>query len=150
MVLVSSRMHSCVTGSLPFAPAAYCTPLSPCTAASMARRLAAIKDRARGPTHSVPLFFSCKQQEKNRRPRTTGTCSLPVSSRMTTGNRRNRRRVGGRALPAITGRNRTKTGSRRNPSLQDKGPVLILRDARAPRPDLRHLYRTRAPGDEDG
>src|SRR5262249_32408859 len=50
--------------------AAYRAPLSPCTAASMARRPAAIKDRARGSTHSMPLF-SCKQQEKNRRPGTT-------------------------------------------------------------------------------
>src|SRR5262245_17265646 len=57
---------------LPFAPAAYCTPLSACTAASMARRPAAIKDRARGPTHSVPLLF-------------------PVN---------NRRKTGGRAQPA--------------------------------------------------
>src|SRR4029453_17278528 len=46
---------------LPFAPAADCTPLSPCTAASMAGRPAAIKDRARGPTHSMPPRFSCKQ-----------------------------------------------------------------------------------------
>src|SRR5262245_11257223 len=37
--------------------AACCAPLPPCTAASMARRMAAIKDRARGPTHSVPLFL---------------------------------------------------------------------------------------------
>jgi len=36
----------------------------------MARRPAAIKDRGCGLTHSVPLF-SCKQQEKNRRPGTT-------------------------------------------------------------------------------
>jgi hypothetical protein len=41
-------------------------------AASMARRLAAIKDRARDPAHSVPLFF-------------------PVN---------NRRKTGGRAQPA--------------------------------------------------
>src|SRR6516162_10728101 len=50
--------------------AAYRAPLSPCTAASMARRPAAIKDRARGLAHSMPLF-SCKQQKKNRRPGTT-------------------------------------------------------------------------------
>src|SRR5262249_41406305 len=105
---------------LPFAPAAYCTPLSPCTAASMARRPAAIKDRARGPTHSGAPAFSCKQQEKNRRPGTTGAGGLPVSSRKTTGNPRNLRRVGGRGLPSITGLSRTKTGNRRNPDLQDQ------------------------------
>src|SRR5262249_49780574 len=63
-------MRSCVTGSLPFAPAAYRAPSSPCTTASMARRPAAIKDRARDPTHSMPPF-SCKQQEKNNGPGTT-------------------------------------------------------------------------------
>jgi hypothetical protein len=84
----------------------------------MARRPAAIKDRARGPTRSMPPI-SCKQQEKNRRPGTTGACGFPVSSRMTTGNARDRRRVGRPGLPSITGRNRTKTGNGRNPGLHN-------------------------------
>src|SRR6516225_107344 len=129
MVLVSSRMRSCVTGSLPFGRL-------------IARRYRLARPRAwrdgrrrsrialAASTHSMPLF-SCKQQEKNRRPGTTwrrwlsrklqddhGKCARPAPR-------------GRPALPSITGPERTKTGGRRNPG-------------------LRHLYRTRAPQDEDG
>src|SRR5262245_51672249 len=96
-------------GYPPLLPGGLCTPSSPRTAASMARQLAAIKDRARGSTHSVPLF-SCKQQEKNRRPGTTGACGFPVSSRMTTGNARDRR-PSGSARIAVD--NRTKQDENR-------------------------------------
>src|SRR5262245_59516416 len=42
--------------------AAYRAPLSPCTAASMARRTAAIKDRARGLPQSMSLFSLIKTE----------------------------------------------------------------------------------------
>src|SRR5262245_24499921 len=122
MVLVSSRMRSCVTGSLPFAPAAYCTPLSPCTAASMARRLAAIKDRARGPTHSVPLFFPVnnrKKQEAGHNRRVQPSRKLQDDNR----NPRNRRRVGRPALPAITGPESTKQAQ---PGLAGRPPRAFV------------------------
>src|SRR5262249_1239193 len=64
--------------------------------------------------------FSCKQQEKNRRPGTTGACGLPISSRMTTGNERDRRPAPRPGWLSITGPSRTKTGNRRNPGLQDE------------------------------
>src|SRR5215831_5847967 len=121
-------------GYPPLLPGGLWTPSSPRTAASMARQLAAIKDRARGSTHSVPLF-SCKQQEKNRRPGTTGACGFPVSSRMTTGNARDRRPAARPGLPSITGGNRTKTGSGATRACRMTPPVLILRDAHA-RPDF--------------
>src|SRR5262249_46590351 len=116
---------------LPPLRAAYRAPLSRCTAASMARRPAAIKDRARGSTHSVPLFFPVNNRRKTGGRAQPGVAGFPVSSGMTTGNARDRRRVGRPGLPSITGPSRTKTGNRRNPSLQDPSSSFQTR-ARSP------------------
>jgi hypothetical protein len=71
----------------------------------MAGRPAAIKDRARGPTHSMPPRFSCKQQEKTADRGQPGAGGFPVSYRMTTGNERDRRPMGSAPLAVD---NRTK------------------------------------------
>src|SRR5262249_55633298 len=64
MVLVSSRMRSCVTGSLPFAVIALHGREHGETAGGDQG------SRSRLDPFGAPVF-SCKQQEKNRRPGTT-------------------------------------------------------------------------------
>jgi hypothetical protein len=60
----------------------------------MAGRPATIKDRARGPTHSMPPRFPVNNRKKQRTEDNLAPVGFPVSYRMTTGNERDRRPMG--------------------------------------------------------
>src|SRR5215831_15463197 len=84
----------------------------------MARRPAAIKDRARGSTRSVPLFFPVNDRRKTGGRAQPGAGGLSRKLQDDHGKCARPAPRGSAGLQSITGASRTKTGNSRNPSLQ--------------------------------